>query len=215
MESHGHKVTWPKYVCHQCGARGPNEEQENHQANCSLKNLLNRGSVPSRDSRIVGDLRTVANRLLEFLEANKFELKDPAERFRPLWETRSSGLFFIDTEYSRDLLVEICVMTTHGEIIIDAIIDHGTQIQILYDQLGIGIERSTVKKVYRNERHQNTSGMTLKQNAETLITKGFNSSSTLVEWSLGRCDYLKLFRVFYDLGLEYFMPPKENSWLFQ
>jgi len=214
VDRHKHKATCPKHVYRQCGVRGPKEEQENHQANCGLKNLLKRGSVPSRDIRTVGDLQTAANRLLEFLEAYKIELSDPAERLWPLWETRSSSLFFIDTEYSRDLLVEICVMTTDGEIIIDAIIDHGTQIQILYDQLGIGIERSTVKKVYRNERDQNTSGMTLKQIAEKLITKGFNSSSTLVEWSLGRCDYWKLFRVFYDLGLEYFMPPKANSWLF-
>jgi hypothetical protein len=152
--------------------------------------------VPSRDLRTVGDLQTAANRLLEFLEANKIELSGSAERFQPLWETRSSNLFFIDTEYTRDLLVDIYVMKADGEIIVDTIVDHDIQILNLYDQSGNGIERSTINKVYGNGRDQNTSRMTLKQIAETLITKGFISSSILVEWSLGRCDYWKLFRCF-------------------
>ena len=158
-------MTCPRYVCIQCGARGPKEEQEYHQANCNLRDLLKHGSVP------------------KFQEANKVELSGSAERFQPLWETQSSSLFFIDTEYTRDLLVEICVMKADGEIIVNTIVDHSTQIQSLYDQSGNGIERSTVNKVCGDERDQNTSGMTLKQIAETLITTGFVSSSILVEWS--------------------------------
>ena len=72
-------------------------------------------------------------------------------------------------------------MKADGEIIIDTTVDHGVNIQTLHDQSKDGIEQNTVKKVYGSERDQNTSGMILEQIAETLITKGFNSSSTLVE----------------------------------
>jgi len=43
-------------------------------------------------------------------------------------------------------------MTAGGEIIVDTIVAHSSHIQTLYDQSGIRMERSTINKIYENER---------------------------------------------------------------
>ncbi|MCJ1474442.1 hypothetical protein MMC13_003100 [Lambiella insularis] len=104
-------------------------------------------------------------------------------------------------------------MTTNGEAIVDTLVNYQTQIQTVYDRSENDIQRHAVDKIYGNERDRHTSGMTMKQIAETLINKGFGPESILVEWSFSRCDYWMLFRLFEQIGLEHVMPPKFNSWL--
>ena len=104
-------------------------------------------------------------------------------------------------------------MKIGGEVIIDTIIDHETKIQTCYDKAIHDIERGTVDKIYGTEREEYTSGMTTEEVAEALIAKGFGANSILVEWSMARCDYLKLREMFENLGLGYLMPPVNNSWL--
>lgn len=208
---HEHNVTCSRYWCRQCGSRGPRDEYENHRANCSLSKFLE--SRSKQGTRTDDDFQIAANTLQEFLETNKIEVSSRANTFRPLWESRSPNLFFIDTEFAGDVLLEVCVMTTNGEAIVDTLVNHQTQIQTVYDRSENDIQRHAVDKIYGNERDRHTSGMTMKQIAETLINKGFGPESILVEWSFSRCDYWMLFRLFEQIGLEHVMPPKFNSWL--
>jgi len=165
------------------------------------------------EKRSVNNLQEAVNTLQEYLEAIKIKISQRAEMLQPLWEARSPNLFFIDTEFVGDLLVEICVMKMGGEVVIDTIIDYETKIQTCYDKAIHDIERGTIDKIYGTEREEYTSGITREEVAEALITRGFGANSILVEWSIARCDYLKLREMFVYLGLGYLMPPVNNSWL--
>ena len=110
---HEHNVTCPRYWCRQCGSRGPRDEYENHRANCSLSKFLE--SRSKQGTRTDDEFQIAANTLQEFLETSKIEVSSRANIFRPLWESRSPNLFFIDTEFAGDMLLEVCVMTTNGE----------------------------------------------------------------------------------------------------
>ena len=207
------KMVCPRYGCWQCGTRGPRNGCESHEADCNLNELLKNRSEPSNQKRSVNDLQEAVSTLQEYLKANKVKISQRAEMFQPLWKARSSCLFFFDTEFAGDLLVEICVMKIGGEVVIDTIVDYETKILICYDEAIHDIERGTIDKIYETEREKYISGMTKEELAEALITKGFGPNSTLVEWSMARCDYLKLRKVFENLGLGHLMPPVNNSWL--
>ncbi len=206
---HQHKQTCPRYVCSNCRKRGPSDEYENHKAACNLSKIWKNGSK----TMTVEDFQIGATTLQEYLEANKIEVSDQADRFRSLWESKSPNLFLIDTEFAGDLLLEICVMKADGEVIVDTIVNHQTQIQTCCDRVDYDM-RSSITKVYGTDRDQYTPGMTMELIAEALVDGGFGPESVLVEWSSGRCDYWKIFNLLNHVGLEHLMPPRANSWQF-
>lgn len=91
----------------------------------------------------VEDFQIGATALQEYLESNKIEVSDQADRFRSLWEP---NLFLIDNEFAGDLLLEICVMKADGEVIVDTIVNHQTQIQTCCDRVEYDM-RSSITKV--------------------------------------------------------------------
>lgn len=143
------------------------------------------------------------------MEANKVEISEQADILLPLWESRSPNLFSVDTESAGDLLLEICGMKADGEVIVDTIVNHQTQIQTCYDQVKYHM-RNQVTKVYGTSRDQDTPGMTLEQIVEALINGSFSPTCILAEYSNSRDDYWKLFSLFEHVGLERLMPPKSN-----
>jgi hypothetical protein len=169
--------------------------------------------LQSKEKRSDSDFQTAVNTLQEFLEGNKIVVSDRAERFRSLWETRSPSLIFIDTEFAGDQLLEICVMTTEGEALVDTVVNHQVPTQTIYDLAENDMQRSAVDKIYGTEREKQPAGLTMDEIAEVLINKGFGTNSILVEWSVSRCDYWKLLEVFEHAGVEHLMPPRSNSWL--
>lgn len=121
----------------------------------------------------VEDFQIGATTLQEYLEANKIVVSDQADRFRPLWKSQSPNLFFINTEFAGDLLFEICVMKADGEVIVDTVVNHQTQIQTCYDQAKFDMLRNQVTKVYGTDRDQYIPGLTMEKIAEALIDGGF------------------------------------------
>ena len=101
-------------------------------------------------------------------------------------------------------------MKADGEVTVDTVVNHQTQIQTCYDQAKYDMLRNQVTKVYRTDRDQDTPGMTMEQTAEALIDGGFGPKSVLAEWSSGRGNYWKLFNLLDSFGLEHLVPSKAN-----
>jgi predicted RNA-binding Zn-ribbon protein involved in translation (DUF1610 family) len=211
-ERHEHKAICAKYACRQCGVKGPKEEEESHKTECNLSYLFE-GSSRRKQKRSPEEFLKAANTLQLYLENNKIEISGQAELFRPLWDAQSPKLFLIDTEFARDFLCEICVMTIEGEVVVDTLVNHQTSTQNIYDQVENHMDRGIIDKMYGTEREKYTPGLTMEDIAKVLIDKGFGTDSILIEWSRSHCDYYLLQALLERVGVGHMMPPRSNSWL--
>ena len=134
-------------------------------------------------------------------------------------ETDPGALFYIDTEFINDWLVEIAILNGRGEIIFHVTPLYKESWAEIRKSLN-GHERKTLQYRLKRAGFDNTltippptGTLTAHEIVDVLKRSGWTQQSYLAEWSTTHCDWCNLERYFAANGISDFMMPKPRSLL--
>lgn len=129
---------------------------------------------------------------------------DDMKEFQNL--SRVEEVFYVDVEFVGDTVLEICVLNSKGEVILNTYVDHGYTVAELYATQDHSACLFKLIGIYGPPSDKRTPGMTPQEVANVLLANGFNRKSHVVEWSLNYCDLRHLQAMFEKLGLSDMIP---------
>jgi hypothetical protein len=69
-------------------------------------------------------------------------------------------VFYIDTEHVGDLTMEICVLDSRGNAIVDTVVDHGCSVRAIWEQCSDTMFEHKLLKIYGKPSEKRSGGMT-------------------------------------------------------
>ncbi|KAI9874957.1 MAG: hypothetical protein M1830_009083, partial [Pleopsidium flavum] len=194
-----------------------------HLANCYIgeamrnKKSLVDSATAERNTRLSLDSGPAANietsdELLKYIRNTTIQLPFDWSNIRRILQSKGRHLYFIDTEFAGNLLCEVALVNTEGEIVLEAIIEHHkTPRQLMAGSKTKNFLLANVIAKFYGPAARRLPRVTMSDLADKLEEIGFGPETLLVEWSTSNCDWHQLNNGLRSIRRENLMPPVDRS----